>query len=174
MYSIKNFVAGLRENKRRTRLISIAAALIFLLIVCTCISIHMRANIQSDYTSAASHIREQIFADMREMTETFNRIEDPNVDVQHKLIPSLKAQYSAVRALNESLMNGFDSDEAILSENLIAAFDAAFESFAAAYREGSPTGLAKADLESCINQIAAMVEAHYPKEAELPELNPDA
>lgn len=171
---IKNFVVEMRGNKRRARLISIAAALVFLLIVCTCISIHMRANIQSDYASAASHIQEQIFAGMREMTDTFSRIEDPNVDVQHKLIPSLKAQYSAVKALNDSLISGFDKKDVILNEDLIAAFDAAFESYAAAYREGKPTGLAQDDMRKCINRIAVMVEKHYPKEAELPELNPDA
>ena len=171
---MKNFVAGMRGNKRRTRLISIAAALIFLLIVCTCISIHMRAHIQSDYASAASHIQEQIFAGMREMSETFSRVEDPNVDVQHKLIPSLKAQYSAVKALNESLISGFDKKAAVLSEDLIAGFDAAFEAYAAAYRDGKPTGLAQDDMNKCIKQITAMVAEHYPKEQELPELNPDA
>ena len=174
MNFIKNLLAKMRENKRRTRLISIAAALVFLLLVCTCISIHMRANIQSDYASAAGHIREQIYSGMREMTETFSRIEDPNVDVQHKLIPSLKAQYSAVKALNESLASGFGKKQALLDDKLIAGFDAAFDSFAAAYRDGKPTGLAQADMLECIEDIAAMVEAHYPKEEELPELNPDA
>ena len=111
---------------------------------------------------------------MRDMTETFNRIEDPNVDVQHKLIPSLKAQYSAVKALNESLISGFDKKDVVLSDTLIAGFDAAFESYAAAYRDGKPTGLAQDDMLKCIKQISAMVEKHYPKEEELPELNPDA
>ena len=174
MDSIKIFFAGMRGNKRRARLISIAVALVFLLIVCTCISIHMRANIQSEYTSAANHIQEQIYAGMREMTETFSRIEDPNVDVQNKLIPSLKAQYSAVKALNESLISGFEKEDVVLNDELIAGFDAAFESYAAAYRDGKPTGLAQDDMNKCIKQIASMVEKHYPKEEELPELNPDA
>jgi len=172
--SIKNFFFGMRGNKRRMRLISIAAALVFLLIVCTCISIHMHANIQSEYASAASHIQEQIYSGLREMTETFSRIEDPNVDVQHKLIPSLKAQYSAVKALNESLISGFEKKDVVLGEELIAGFDAAFDHYAAAYREGKPTGLARDDMNKCIKQIAAMVEKHYPKKEELPELNPNA
>lgn len=174
MASIQKILADLRENKRRARLISIAAALVFLLIVCTCISIHMRLNIQSEYTSAAKNIQEQVFSGMRQMTETFSRINDPNVDVQNKLIPSLKSQYSAVKALNESLISGFEKEDVVLDEKLIAAFDAAFEAYAAAYRDGRPTGLAQDDMLQCINQIAAMVEAHYPKEEELPELNPDA
>jgi hypothetical protein len=111
---------------------------------------------------------------MREMTETFGRIEDPNVDVQHKLIPSLRAQYAAVKALNESLISGFDKKAAVLSDELIAGFDAAFEAYAAAYLDGKPTGLAQDDMNKCIKQITAMVAEHYPKEQELPELNPDA
>jgi len=172
--TIKKYLSELRGNKRKRRLISIAAALVVLLVVCTCISIHMRANIHSEYTSAAAHIELQIHQGLQEMVQTFSRIDDPAVDVQHKLIPSLKAQYSAVRALNDSLMIGFDADAAVLSPKLIEAFDAAFESYAECYRQGTPTGLAQDDMNNCMVEVAAMVEAYFPKEEELPELNPNA
>ena len=100
------------------------------------------------------------------MTELFARVDDPSVDVQHKLIPGLRAEYAAVEALNTALVDGFGASSAVLNEEQVAAFDAAFEEYASAYREGRATGLAQDDMAACISGIQLMIDERYAPEEE--------
>ena len=138
-----------------------------LLAVALCISIYMRANIQKRYSNARAQIQEQTYQGMIAMTELFSRIDDPSVDVQYKLIPGLRAEYTAVDALNTALIDGFGASSAVLSGEQTAAFEAAFAEYASAYREGRATGLAQDDMSACIAAIQQMIDARYaPKEEE--------
>ena len=136
------------------------------LVAVLCISIYMRANIQKRYTSARSQIQEQTYQGMIAMTELFARVDDPSVDVQHKLIPGLKAEYAAVDALNTALIDGFGASSAVLSGEQTAAFEAAFAEYASAYREGKATGLARDDMAACITGIQLMIDERYAPEVE--------
>ena len=137
------------------------------LAVALCISIYMRANIQKRYSNARSQIQEKTYQGMIAMTELFARVDDPSVDVRNKLIPSLKAEYAAVDALNTALIDGFGASSAVLSSEQTAAFEAAFAEYASAYREGRATGLAQDDMSACIAAIQQMIDARYaPKEEE--------
>ena len=48
-----------------------------------------------------------------------------------------------------------------MSPELVEAFDAAFDAYALAYRQGMPTGLARADMRECIEDIQQMIDARY-------------
>ena len=177
MYSTKEGVCGLDSMKLKLaewwknlrgipmRKVLLGAAA--LLAVALCISIYMRANIQKRYSNARAQIQEQTYQGMIAMTELFSRIDDPSVDVQYKLIPGLRAEYTAVDALNTALIDGFGASSAVLSGEQTAAFEAAFAEYASAYREGRATGLAQDDMSACIAAIQQMIDARYaPKEEE--------
>lgn len=161
MEPIKAKLAVWTKNKAHVKAAAIVFSIVLILIICMCISIHMRANIQKKYSSTVAQMQEQTYQNLIGMTELFARIDDPTVDVRYKLIPELKAQYTAAAAMNSVLTNACGAKEAVLSPELVAAFDAAFESYATAYRTNAATGLAQADMAACIEEIQAMITARY-------------
>lgn len=157
------------KKLRRIPIKCVLLGAVIALAVALCISIYMRANIQKRYSNARSQIQEKTYQGMIAMTELFARVDDPSVDVRNKLIPSLKAEYAAVDALNTALIDGFGPSSAVLSAEQIAAFDAAFEEYASAYREGRATGLARDDMAACIADVQRMIDERYAPEAEATE-----
>lgn len=163
MEPIKAKIAAWTKDKAHVKATAIVFGIALVLIICMCISIHMRANIQKKYSSTVAQMQEQTYQNLISMTELFARIDDPTVDVRYKLIPELKAQYTAAAAVNSVLTNACGEKKAVLSAEQIAAFDAAFESYATAYRTNSATGLAQADMAACIEDIQVMITARYAK-----------
>ena len=171
-FSLNSMKVKLAEWWKKLRQIPVkyvALGALVVLAVAFCISIYMRANIQNRYSNAREQIQEQTYQGLIAMTELFARVDDPSVDVQHKLIPSLKAEYTAVKALNTALINGFGPSGAVLGAEQIAAFDAAFEEYASAYREGRATGLAQDDMAACIADVQGMIDERYAPKVEATE-----
>ena len=148
-----------KPNFKRNALIAVCALVTLLLALC--ISIIIRSNIQSKYANAIYQTQEETYQNLIEMTQLFARIDDPDVDVRNKLIPALKAKYTAARSLNDALISGYGHKNAVMSPELVEAFDAAFDAYALAYRQGMPTGLARADMRECIEDIQQMIDARY-------------
>lgn len=161
MEPIKAKIAAWTKDKAHVKATAIVFGIVLVLIISLCISIHMRANIQKKYSSTVEQMQEQTYQNLIGMTELFARIDDPTVDVRYKLIPELKAQYTAAAAVNSVLTNACGEKKAVLSPELVAAFDAAFESYATAYRTNAATGLAEADMNACIEEIQSMITARY-------------
>ena len=84
-----------KSNFKRNALIAVCALVTLLLALC--ISIIIRSNIQSKYANAIYQTQEETYQNLIEMTQLFARIDDPDVDVRNKLIPALKAKYTAAR-----------------------------------------------------------------------------
>lgn len=166
MESMKAKLAEWWTNKRLVRNTALIGGALLLILIALCITIHMRANIQRMYSRARNQIQEQVYQDMIDMAELFARVDDPNVDVQNKLVPSLKAEYAAVTALNTALIEGFGAQSAVLSQEQLLAFDAAFDEYASAYREGRATGLARDDMAACIAGVQLMIDERYKPEVE--------
>lgn len=161
MERINAKLAAWAKDRALVRVAAGAGSALLLLIVCLCITIFMQMDIHKRYTSAADQMQEQAFQGLITMTELFARVDDPEVDVQYKLIPELKAQYTGVSAINTALVDGFGAESAVLSSEQTAAFDAAFNEYSSAYRRGLSTGLAKADMSACIQQVQAMIDDRY-------------
>lgn len=159
METIKTKIAVFSKEKRISKPAYIAAVAVLILVFICCISNFMRANIQKKYSTAMQQFQEQEYQNLTAMTELFSRIDDPNVDVRYKLIPELKAQYSAASAVNSVLLS-CDSAYALLSQEQIDAFDAAFTLYENAYQRGAATGLAKADMAACMEDVQALVTQH--------------
>lgn len=137
------------------------AAVILILVVVICISSIMRANMQRKYADARFEMQEQVYMHLQDMTELFSRIEDPEVDVQHKLIPYMYSSFTGVVSLNTVLRDSYGRSSALLSDDLVADLDAAFDSYFAAYRGGGPTGLAQADMAECMADIQPIVDERF-------------
>ena len=161
MDRIKAKLAEWAKDATLVRVAAGAGSAFLLLIVCICITVYMQSNFQRRYRNAESLMQEQAFQEMIGMTELFARVDDPEVDVQNKLIPELKAKYLSVAALNTALIEGFGASSAVLSEEQTAAFDAAFNEYSNAYRKGIATGLAQADMSACIQEVQAMIDDRY-------------
>lgn len=166
MDRIKAKLAVWAKDRRFVRAAVAIAAALLVLIICLCISIGMQSNIQHKHARAAEQMQEQVYQGLLRMSELFARVDDPAVDVQNKLIPELKAEYTGVTELNDALTSGFGARQAVLSPELKAAFDAAFEEYSTAYRQGLATELAQTDMTACIEQIQAMLDEHYSPKAE--------
>lgn len=159
--SIRKNVRKIAKKSCSPQASKVLLAVIAALLIAVCISSIMRANMQKKYTSARQIMQEQLYTHLREMTELFSRVGDPDVDVQHKLIPMMNASYTAVASLNTALKEGYGSGSALLSDAQIAAIDAAFEEYFAAYRGGGPTGLAEADMRECMAGIRLIVDERF-------------
>lgn len=164
METIKAKLGLWAKDRALMKAAAIALSAILILLVSLCISIHMRANIQSKYSSTIAHMQQQVYQNLNSMTQLFSRVEDPNVDVRNKLIPELKAQYTSAAAISTVLNANASKKDAVLSQEQIEAFDAAFELYAQAYRGGGPTGLAQADMAACIEDVQEMVNAYFAPE----------
>ncbi len=158
---IKQKWAELSKKPNFKRNALIAVCVLVTLLLALCISIIIRSNIQSKYANAIYQTQEETYQNLIEMTQLFARIDDPDVDVRNKLIPALKAKYTAARSLNDALISGYGQKNAVMSPELVEAFDAAFDAYALAYRQGMPTGLARADMRECIEDIQQMIDARY-------------
>ena len=156
MGTIKTKMAEWAKDKALMRVAAGALALVLILAAGLCISICMRSNIHKKYSNTIQQLEVHAYKNMTTMTELFARIDDPNVDVKGKLLPQLYSRYTAVAAINEALA-ATGKDNALLSDEQIAAFDAAFEQYSQAYRNGSATGLAKADMAACMEDVQEMV-----------------
>ena len=149
------------KNKGIEQSAAILVASLLCLILIACISIGIHSNMQSKYAAAARETQEEIYRGLTVMTQLFARVEEPNVDVQNKLIPRLKEQYAAVLALNESLTKGFGGKYAVLDAEQIAELDAAFAEYDNAYRQGMATGLAQDDMAVCLANVQLLIDEHY-------------
>ena len=147
------------KDRAFIRLMTAIACLVLALIVALCISICMRSNMHEKYSVTIARLQAHAYQNMTEMTQLFARIDEPDVDVRGKLLPTLKSHYAAVAAINDAL-GAVDQKNTLLSAEQIAAFDAAFEQYETAYRQGSATGLAKADLLSCMEDVQEMVDVY--------------
>ena len=166
MVALKQKWAEIKQKPNFKRNVTIASCALAVLILVLCISIFIRSNIQKKYANAILQTQEETYQNLTGMTELFARIDDPEVDVQNKLIPALKAKYTAARSLNDTLISAYGEENAVLDTELVESLDAAFDAYATAYRQGTPTGLARADMTNCIEQIQSMVDAHYAPETD--------
>lgn len=164
MDKIKAKIAEWSKDRTLVKVAAGALALILLLLAALCISSGMRSNIHKKYSAAEGFMQDQVYNHLNNMAQLFSRVDDPNVDVRNKLLPALRTEYEAAAALNTVLLDYYGKDSAVLSREQMDAIDAAFEMFAAAYREGSADGLARADMAECMEDIQPLLDAHFTPE----------
>jgi len=159
--SVREKVNKISKTSCPARVSAVLLIVVIVLLIVVCISSIMRTNMHGKYSSARNEMREQLYLQLQNMTSLFAHIDDPEVDVQHKLIPYMREAYTAAVSLNTALKEGYGERNALLSDDQVASLDAAFEEYASAYRSGGPTGLAEADLKECMAFIQPIVDERF-------------
>lgn len=149
------------ENQSKNQVAIKSAITCAVLLVLLCISIIMHVNIQRQYAKASEKMTEQIFQKLVYMEELFSYVDAENIDVEHKLIPQLKGQYTAAIELNKAITDNYGAKYSVLSEDQIAEFDAAFSEYASAFAAGISTNLARDDMAIILAEVQDMINARY-------------
>jgi len=157
--ALKAKLAALPKISRISKRDAIVFGIILILVICLCISIGMRSNIHKKYSAILVDMQDAVYQNLTTLTELFARVDDPTVDVPHKLLPEMKTRFYTASNLNSVLAES-GKKHAVLTEEQVAAFEYAFDQYTTAYRQGMPTGLSKADMQECIEDIQPLVIAY--------------
>ena len=161
MGSIREKLNKMLKKGCPARITAVMLIVVMVLLIVVCISSIMRTNMHRKYSSGRHEMQEQVYLHLKDMTDLFIHIDDPEVDVQHKLIPYMREAYTAAASLNAALSKGYGESSALLTEEQVASLDKAFEEYASAYRDGGPTGLAEADLRECMEFVQPIVDQRF-------------
>ncbi len=161
MDSIRAKLGAWSKDKALMRIFLAAGAVLIILVILCCISIHMRSNIQQRYSNAIYQTQEEAYQHLIALTESFSALNDSEAPDSQSAISEFKAQYTAVNALNSVLIASYGENNAVLNAELSSALSTAFGEYMDALNQGRPTGLAKADIQVCIESFEQMIEARY-------------
>ena len=162
MEKLKAKLPALSElNHREKALLCVIAGLLVALVVVTCISISIRANIQHEYTSVRDRIGESLYSNLYMLTQTFDMTSVPNADVKNSIIPQMKNYFIAATTLNEQVVNNFGQRYQVLTESDISTLRTTFNAYDAAFRSDAPTDLAQADMETCMQRVRELLSSRY-------------
>ena len=142
-------------------LVCAGVILLVALVTFLCISINMRAHIQSEYTKVRNTFGESLYSNLYMMMQTFDMANVPNADIENVILPQMKEYYIASTALNESIIQAYGEKYRVLSTENIAAIDKTFEAYEAAFRDGTATDLVKTNMQTCMDAIRQLLASRF-------------
>jgi len=149
-----------KHDLKKTGLLAAGIAAV-VLIAMLCISISMRAHIQSEYTAARNEIGEEAYTELYMLCQTFDQVTVPGQDVQNVVIPKMEDYYLSAQTLNTALANAFGERYRILTAEQIEAIDAAFDAYDGAFRAGKSTDDAQEYMQNCIDMVRTILNARF-------------
>lgn len=152
-------VIGRLGAKKALMIAGIAA--IIVLIIFLCISINMRAHIQSEYASVRNQIGESLYSNMYMMMQTFDMTSVPNADIQNSVIPQMEDYFVASTALNDLLSNAYGPKYVVMTSDHVSALKNAFSAYENAFASGTSTDLAYADMQSCMEMVRELLTGRF-------------
>ena len=162
MEKIKAHVPALSElNPREKALLSACAALLAAILIITCISINIRANMQREYSNVRNQLGSALYSDMYMLTQTFDMTSVPNADVKNAVLPQMKNYFIAATTLNEQITNIYGQRYQVLSDADLSTQRATFSAYDAAFRSDAPTDLVQADMQLCMDRVKELLNARY-------------
>lgn len=145
----------------KTAGVLIGCAAVIVLLVMLCISVVMRANIQSEYTQARNEVSEELYTQLYMLCQTFDQVTVPGQDLENVVIPMMEDYYLAAQTLNDVMSNAFGRKYNVLSQENISALDNAFDAYEAAFRGGKTTEEAQNAMQECMNTIRTLLESRF-------------
>ena len=162
---MENVRAGIRAfsslSARRKAVVVTGICLIVILFVGLCISIGMRANIQSQYTAARNQAGEALYSNLYILMQTFDMTLVPNADVKNAILPQMRDYYVASVTLNSLLSQIYGPRYAVLTDADIKDLTSAFNGYESAYATNTSTDLAQANMQLCMNRIKELLSSRY-------------
>lgn len=152
-------VIGRLGAKKILMIAGIAA--IVALIILLCISINMRAHIQSEYASVRNQIGESLYSNMYMMMQTFDMTSVPNADIQNAIIPQMEDYFVASTTLNDLLSNAYGQKYVVMTSDHVSALQNAFAAYDKAFASGASTDLAYADMQSCMEMVRELLTGRF-------------
>jgi len=141
--------------------ILIGCAAVIVLLVTLCISVVMRANIQSEYTQARNEIGEELYTQLYMLCQTFDQVTVPGQDLENVVIPMMEDYYLAAQTLNDVMGNAFGRKYSVLTQENASALERAFEAYKAAFRGGKTTEEAQQSMQECMNMVRSLLESRF-------------
>ena len=162
---MENIRAGIRAfsmlSARRKAVAIVCACLIVALLAGLCISIGIRANIQSRYTAARNQAGEALYSNLYILMQTFDMTGVPNADVKNAILPQMRDYYVASVTLNSLISQTYGPRYAVLTESDINDMTSAFAGYDSAFASNSPTDLARANMQQCMNRVRELLNTRY-------------
>ena len=156
-----HFPALSELSRREKALVSLCAALLAVILIITCISINMRANMQRDYSSVRNQIGSSLYSDLYMLTQTFDMTSVPNADVKNAVLPQMKNYFIAATTLNELLTSLYGPRYQLLSEADVGTLRTTFSAYDAAFRSEAPTDLVQADMQLCMDRVKELLNDRF-------------
>ena len=161
MQRIKAKLPALRKLTARELLACAGIVLLVALVVILCISINMRAHIQSEYTAVRNEIGESLYSNLYMLMQTFDMSSVPNADMENAILPQMREYFIASTTLNDVLNRAYGERYAVLSANDISSLDNAFNAYESAFEAGSSTDLAKTDMQNCMSMVRELLTSRF-------------
>ena len=161
MQKTKAKMPSLRGLSKRQALVCAGVILLIALLSISCISINMRSHIQSEYAAVRNGFGEALYSNLYMLMQTFDMASVPNADMQNAILPQMKEYYIASTALNDAIIKAYGEKYRVLSADNIAAIDKAFDAYSTAFRDGTATDLAKADMQTCMETIRSLLSSRF-------------
>ena len=162
MDDLKGENRGFSGRNRDHRALLIAGVCVILaLVVALCISIHMRANIQREYTTVRDRIGQALYDNLFILMQTFDSTAVPNIDVRNAILPQMRDYYIASITLNNLLQQTYGARYAVLGESDITELTSAFTAYEAAYQNNTSTDLARANMQQCMDRVKELLNSRY-------------
>lgn len=145
----------------KTAGVVIGCAAVIALLVMLCISVVMRANIQSEYTQARNEISEELYTQLYMLCQTFDQVTVPGQDLENVVIPLMEDYYLAAQTLNDVMGNAFGSQYSVLTQENASALSSAFDAYESAFRGGRTTEEAQNAMQECMNMVRTLLESRF-------------
>lgn len=162
---MENVKAGIRAfsalSVRKKAIVCAGVVLLLALIIALCISINMRANIQSEYTQARNMAGEALYSNLYILMQTFDMTAVPNTDVQNAILPQMRDYFMASVTLNNLLKQTYGAKYAVLTESDVNDMTNAFTAYETAFRNNTSTDLAQSNMRLCMDRVKELLNSRY-------------
>ncbi len=152
---------GKPQVNPKTAGVLIGCAVVIVLLVAFCISVVMRANIQSEYTQARNEVGEELYTQLYMLCQTFDQVTVPGQDLENVVLPKMSDHFLAARTLSEVMGNAFGQRYGVLTQENIAQMEAAFDAYEAAFRGGRSTEEAQSAMQACMDMVRTLLQTRF-------------
>lgn len=161
MQKTKAKLPSLRKLSRHQMLVCAAVLLLVVIILISCISINMRSHMQREYATVRNKLGDALYSNLYMLIQTFDMAAVPNADIQNAILPQMREYYIASTTLNDAIVQSYGEKYRVLTLEAIATLDDAFDAYDSAFYNGAATDLAKADMQTCMENIRTVLSTRF-------------
>ena len=139
----------------------IAAFIVLILIVLTCIFAANANSARNEYTQARDSVGEDLYTSLKMFTRSYDGVTLAGADVQGGILPSMWDYYTAATALDDAVTNAYGQRYQLLDPTTREAIEEAFEAFDDAFAQGDTTTEAVRNMTACVQSVEQLLATRY-------------